>query len=146
MLLGELRILKDIQIRVGSVFRMTFYPKDGIKPKGEGATSRTKYFVIVGIDNNGDYIGASLINTNVNINFAKMIAPYQLCIYPDRYKFLDGKFRYVDGYTIRRIEKSRIQHDAEYIGIIEESDIKEIHKLLKESPAMDARTLAQFGI
>lgn len=146
MLLGNLERLKNFQIRIGSVFRMTFYPQDRVTPKGQGAQSRIKYFVIVGIDANGDYIGASLINTNVNINFAAKIAPYQLCIYPDKYEFLDGKYRYVDGYAIKQIKKERIPNEAEYIGILEDDDIEKVRELLRKSPAMDTRTLRQFGI
>ncbi len=87
-----------------------------------------------------------MINTNVNINFAAKIAPYQLCIYPDKYEFLDGKYRYVDGYAIKQIKKERIQNEAEYIGILEDDDIEKIRELLRKSPAMDTRTLRQFGI
>lgn len=67
MLLGEIEVLKKAQIRVGSIFRMEFYPKDRVMPKGEQAIGRTKYFVIVGVDAKGNYVGVSLINTNVNI-------------------------------------------------------------------------------
>lgn len=41
MLLGEIEVLKKAQIKVGSIFRMEFYPKDRVTPKGEHAIGRT---------------------------------------------------------------------------------------------------------
>lgn len=146
MRLGEIEALKRTQIRVGSIFKMVFYPTDNVKPKGENAKSRMKYFVIAGIDGEGNYIGVSLINTNVNIHFAPIIAPYQLCIYPEKYDFLECKFRYVDCYALRSISKSRILSDAEYIGYLTEDDIKQVRYLLRKSPIMDARTISQYGL
>lgn len=146
MLLGEIEVLKKAQIYIGSIFRMKFYPKDRVMPKGDQSTNRTKYFVIIGIDVEGNYVGVSLINSNVNINFARIIAPFQHCIYPEKYEFLEGQYRYVDCYSIRDIEKIRITENAEYIGYLDEADLAQIHSLLKQSPAIDARTIKRYGL
>ena len=146
MLLGEIEVLKKAQIRVGSIFRMEFYPKDRVMPKGEQAIGRTKYFVIVGVDAKGNYVGVSLINTNVNINFARIIAPFQHCIYPDKYEFLRGQYRYVDCYSIRDIEEARIAKNAEYFGYLDEEDLAQVHSLLRGSPAIDPRTIKRYGL
>ncbi len=146
MQLKDIQTFKTAQIRVGSIFKMTFYPKDGVTPKGKSSISRTKYFVIAGIDTNGNYVGVSLINTDVNINFARTIAPFQLCIYPEKYDFLKGRYRYVDCYVIRDIEKSRIRQNAEYIGCLEEDDIEKVRTLLKTSPVMDTKTIKQYNL
>ena len=124
MLLGEIEVLKKAQIKVGRIFRMEFYPKDA----------------------EGNYVGVSLINTNVNINFAHVIAPFQHCIYPEKYEFLKGQYRYVDCYSIRDIEEIRIAENAEYIGYLDEADLTQVYSLLKESPAIDRRTMKRYGL
>lgn len=146
MRLGDVEVLKRAQIRVGSIFRMELYPQDRVTPKGEHTTGRTKYFVIVGVDVEGNYVGVSLINTNVNINFARVIAPFQHCIYPEKYEFLQGQYRYVDCYMIRDIEKSRISDKAEYIGYLDPDDLDRVRALLRESPAIDMRTIKRYGL
>ena len=146
MQLKEIEALKNAAIRVGSVFKMVFYPKDGITPKGESAVDRTKYFVIAGIDSEGNYIGAAIINTDINLNFAHEIAPYQHCIYPDKYAFLNGKYRYVDCYKLREIEKQRIANKAEYIDCLDVDDIDKIRMLLKSSPTTDPCTIEQYNL
>lgn len=75
MQLKDIESLKTMQIRAGSIFKVVFYRKDGVMPKGFGETSRLKYFVIVGVDEEGNFVATSLINTSVNINLAHVIAP-----------------------------------------------------------------------
>ena len=145
MLLGDDSALKGAMIRPGSVFRMTLTEEEGITPKG-GSSTRVKYFVIAGIDEEGNYVGVSLINTDVNVHLARIIAPFQLCIYPDRYSFLNGKYRYVDCYSIKHINRSRILQEAKYIAQLEETDLDEVKRLLKTSPTMDPRTIRQYGL
>lgn len=146
MQLGDIEALRKVQVCMGSVFKMVFYPRDGVKPKGHHANSRTKYFVVVGVDAEGNYVGVSLINSEVNIHFARQIAPFQWCIYPEKYDFLDGKFRYVDCYNIRDIETTRILQEAEYIGYLEEADLQKIRELLLKSPVNDLCKLKQYGL
>ena len=144
MQLSAIKALKEASIQVGSVYKMTFYPHDGITPKGEHATNRDKYFVVVGIDSEGNYIGVSIINTNVNINFARSIAPYQHCIYPNKYDFLRGQYRFIDCYKLRELEKERIVSDAEYIACLDSEDINRVRQLLKTSPTIDKYTIEQY--
>lgn len=146
MQLGSLKELKSLQVAVGSVFRMVFYPKDGVRPKSDKHANRTKYFVIVGIDESGNYIGALLINTDVNINKASIIARYQHCIYPERYCFLNNQYRYIDCYKLFEIDKSRISEEADYIGIIESDDLSKVRTLLTSSPVMDQATLQRYRL
>lgn len=146
MQLSEIPALREASIQVGSVFKMTFKPQDGITPKGEHATHRVKYFVIVGIDSEGNYIGATIINTNVNINFARTIAPYQHCIYPDKYPFLKNQYRFIDCYILREIKKERIIEEAEYIACLDDDDIDKVRLLLKSSPIIDKSTIEQYGL
>ena len=53
-------------VKPGSVFRMRFFPQDGIVPKDASDTWRDKYFVILGKNDEGDFVALSLINTEIN--------------------------------------------------------------------------------
>lgn len=138
--------LKMMQVRAGSIFKVVFYREDGVMPKGFGATSRTKYFVIVGVDEEGNFVATSLINTSVNMNLAPVIAPYQHCIYPDRYEFLDGQYRYIDCYMVKILSQSRIMKEAEYIGVLEEGDLEKVRSLLYRSPVIGKDIIETFHI
>lgn len=146
MALGDLSTLKTLSVNIGSVFKMTLTPKDGIKPKNEGDVSRDKYFVIIGKTQDSVIIGSLLINSEINNKLFTLIGPYQHCIYPDQYEFLNGKERYIDCYKIKEFEYSRILQDAEYIGCIDSSDIDEAIILSKSSPANNNQTLQKFNL
>lgn len=146
MALGDLSALKALSVDVGSVFKMTLSPKDGIKPKKDGDISRDKYFVIIGKAQDSVIIGSLLINSEINDRLFTLIGPYQHCIYPDQYEFLNGKERYIDCYKIKEFEYIRILQDAEYIGHIDSNDIYEAINLSKSSPANNNQTLKKFDL
>lgn len=146
MELGEIAALKRHSIEVGSVFKMTLYPQDGVTPKNEGESSRDKYFVIIGKTTDGIVVGSLLINTNINDNLKDVIGPYQHCIHPDQYDFLNGKDRYIDCYRIKELTFERLLKDGIYIGQIETDDIAEATKLAKVSPVNNRHTLKKFSL
>lgn len=138
--------LKALSIETGSVFKATMLRSDGVVPKHSGETSRDKYFVVLGKDDDSYLVGVLLINSGINNNLAKIIAPYQHCIYPDEYDFLDGQYRYVNCYDIKRISFKKISEEAEYIGFINDADMQEIIRLVRESPGNRHDILEQFNI
>lgn len=146
MRLDGIQELKRLAINVGSVFRIECFPTDGVVPKDKEDKSRFKYIVIVGIDEEGNFIGASLINSQINERLRHLIAQYQKEINADSYSFLEGKSRYVDCYKIITIKKQRILDDGEYIGNLKDEDICIIKELLKTSPIIDQNTIARFDI
>ena len=146
MALGDFSTLKALSIDIGSVFKMTLTPKDGIKPKNEGDSSRDKYFVIIGKTEDSVIIGSLLINSEINGNLFNKIGPFQHCIYPDQYEFLNGKERFIDCYKIKEFKSDRILSNAEYIGRIDSEDIYEAIKLSKTSPANNNQTLQKFDL
>jgi len=140
------RDLKSLSLRVGSVFYMECFPEDGVVPKVKEDKSRHKYLIIVGIDDAGNYIAASLINTEINKHLAKIIERYQIEIRPEKYGFLGDKCRYADCYKIFVFEKERILRNADYIGYLDEQDMCEVRTLLKTSPLIDAFTIENFNL
>lgn len=147
MNLGDLSSqLKGISIQPGSVFKMTLFPKDGITIKNEGDVSRTKYFVVIGKDEDSILVGSLLINSDVNINMIHAIAPYQHCIYPKDYSFLGNKYRYIDCYRIKELQFDQIIESGEYIGAISKVDMDRAIDLANASPVNKPLTLKKFGV
>lgn len=138
--------LKGISIQPGSVFKMTLFPKDGVTPKNEGDVSRTKYFVVIGKDEDSILVGSLLINSDVNINMIHTIAPYQHCIYPKDYSFLGNKYRYIDCYRIKELQFDQIIESGEYIGAISKVDMEKAIDLANASPVNKPLTLKKFGV
>lgn len=142
----DLEILKRMSLVPGSVFRMELFPEDGVTPKNEGDISRHKYFVVLGIDNGSILVGSVLINSEINSSLIRVIAPYQHCIYPEDYQFLNNKFRYVDCFLIKELPFDRIMESAEYIGIINDADLSKIKELAISSPANRPNILKRYGL
>lgn len=137
---------KGMTIHPGSVFRMTLFPKDGVTPKNEGDKSRTKYFVVIGKDEESLLVGSLLINSDVNINLVHAIAPYQHCIYPKDYAFLGDKYRFIDCYRIKELSFDQLIEDGDYIGTISAVDLEKAIVLANASPVNKPLTLKKFGV
>lgn len=146
MTLGEIASLKELTIKPGSVFRMTFYPADGVQPKNPEDSSRNKYFVILGISEDLLLIGTVLINSEINQNLAKKISKSQWHLKSEDYDFLNGKDRYLDCYRILKVEYNRILQCAEFVGVLLERDLEWAIQLVNESPVTTTHDLQRFGI
>lgn len=146
MEIGELHPLKVLAVKSGSVFRMRFYPQDGVVPKDEGDTSRDKYFVILGKNNDGNYVALSLINTEINENLKQRIGAFQYQISSANYDFLNGKDRFVDCYDMKEVASDRIVEQGDYAGLISETDLKAIIKLVNNSPIVSVAKLKRYEI
>ena len=146
MILGDLTLLKEKMIKRGCVFRMTFYPSDGVTPKNPGDTSRTKYFTILGLSSNKILVGSFLINTEINQALAKILSPYQLRLKASDYDFLGGKDRYLDCYQVKKLEFPRVLEEAQYIGELLEKDIEWAEHLANKSLLNSDDDLKEFGI
>lgn len=147
MKLGDISAkFKGLSIQPGSVFKMTLFPRDGVTPKNEGDKSRTKYFVVIGKDEESLLVGSLLINSDVNVNLVHVIAPYQHCIYPKDYAFLGEKYRFIDCYRIKELNFNQIIDDGEYIGTISVVDLDKAICLANTSPVNKPTTLMKFGV
>ena len=146
MELGELSSLKRLAIQRGAIFRMTFYPEDGVKPKNPGDKSRNKYFCILGVTDNSWWVGSVLINTEINQNLAKIIEPYQHILRSSHYEFLNGEDRFLDCYRISKIDYERVVANAEYIDTLLDIDLDRAIDLANLSPMNSDKDLKSFGI
>lgn len=145
MKLGGLDQLKSLSIDVGSVFVMSLFGSDGITPK-DGEESRRKMFVVLGKNETSFTVASVLINSDINSHKFNKIGPYQHEIRGDAYDFLSKEVSYVDGYVLFEFSISRIQDNAEYLGLISEEDLKQIIAHVKESPAIQPRLISQYNL
>lgn len=136
--------LKRLSLKRGSVFKMTMFREDGIVPKGESSISRDKYFVVIGVSDDSVWVGTVIINTEINTNFYKKIAPFQYQLKAEDYDYLGGKDRYVNCYELFEFSSNRIIEKADYIGLIEETDINGIIDKILLSPAIRRGILRKY--
>ena len=125
---------------------MKFYPDDGVVPKNENDSSRDKYFVILGKDEEGGFVALSLINTEINENLKRRIGSFQYRISSANYDFLNGKDRFVDCYDMKEVTSVRIMDQGDYAGLINETDLNAVIKLVNDSPIVSVAKLKRFEI
>jgi hypothetical protein len=132
---------------VGSVFKMTLSKEEGVTPKNPGETTRDKFFVVIGFDEN-KIIGALLINSKINANLPDSLKDLQYPISASDYDFLRHN-SHVDCSSIKsiRIEKFKEQFDwRNSFSPIKEEDLELIIGAVKESPSVTPKVLKRFGL
>lgn len=140
------KALKTLSLKRGSVFKMELGPKDGVTPKNKEDVSRTKYFIVMGVDNGRVMVCSVLINSQINPKLFNIIGEYQHLINSSDYKFLNGKDRYIDCTKLIELQYNRVLDNAEYIGIVSEDLIKEIIDLLHKSPFIKPRVIREYNL
>lgn len=89
--LGELlgtmadKLAQD-SLNIGDVHFLNLDSNNGITPKA-GDTSRNKFFIILGFDNEGNVIGGLVINSNINYNLPTSVTDYQLPVTVEQFSF-----------------------------------------------------------
>lgn len=146
MELGDVQALRSLVLKVGSIFRMTLLPEDGVIPKNLGDVDRTKYFVVLGVDDDSILVGSVLINSRINDRLFNIIGPYQHRIIQEDYDFLTKAESYIDCYRIKEIGLDSILSDAEYIGVLEEADVADVMSLAVSSPANRKLVLKKYHL
>lgn len=146
MELGDVQALRSLVLKVGSIFRMTLLPEDGVIPKNLGDVDRTKYFVVLGIDDDSILVGSVLINSRINDRLFTVIGPYQHRICQMHYTFLTKEESYIDCYRIKEIGYDRILSEAEYVGLLDENDLADIISLTVSSPANKKLVLMKYHL
>jgi len=136
-------------VKVGSVFRMKLTPAEGVIPKKNKDTSRNKYFVVIGFDEEGIAIGFVLINTDININLTEEVKRLHYPILHKNYPFLENTNRFVDCNNIKRITREKFNsliHADSEAGQLNEEDLQFIICTIKESPTVTTKELIKYGI
>lgn len=136
--------LRGRAIEVGQVLKMELFPEDRIKPKN-GKDSKLKRFVIIGRTEDGNVLAALLVNTKINDNFFTTIAPYQHLVKAEENDYLDHD-SYIDCYTVREFDASRVLEKAEFLGTVKDDDLEECLEHVRQSPAIKPYILKKFHL
>lgn len=71
--------LLQSSINVGDVYLLNLDPTNGITPKNND-TTRNKFFIVLGFDDEGNVIGGLVINSKINYNLPPTVTDYRLPI------------------------------------------------------------------
>lgn len=88
-LLGDLADeLTQNSINIGDVHLLNLDQNNGITPKN-GNTTRNKFFIVLGFDNEGNVIGGLVINSKINYKLPPSVTDYQLPVSVEQFPFLE---------------------------------------------------------
>lgn len=136
------------QVKRGSVFRMHLDEEEGVKGKNHGENGRNKYFVVLGVANDGSVIGFVLINSHVNANLPDELKDLHYPINVSSYPFLKRN-SFVNCSIIKEINRSKFSllfSPNSKKGEIKEEDMDMIIGAVKSSPSIPPKLLKKFGI
>lgn len=147
--LGELlgtmadKLAQD-SLNIGEVHFLNLDSNNGITPKA-GDTSRNKFFIILGFDNEGNVIGGLVINSNINYNLPTSVTDYQLPVTVEQFSFLEHN-SFINCSKIIVAKRSKFNKNT-YRGVISDAEMMElIINTVKESPTISKKQLREFGI
>ena len=145
------KILADIgnkltqdNIKIGNVYLLNLNENNGITPK-DGDSTRNKFFIVLGFDNDGNVIGGLVINSNINNKLPSTITDYQLPITVEQCPFLNHN-SFINCSKIIIANRTKITMQS-YRGEISDPELmKLIFDTVKESPTINQKQLETFGI
>ncbi len=139
----SIKSITQKSIEIGNVYRIQMDKSNGITPK-PGDTSRNKFFVVLGFDEEGNIYGGVIINSNINQRVPDSVKDWQMPIKQSKYKFLDYD-SFVDCSKLKCTSIDKFGK-WQFIGTILQEDIDLIIGTIKESPNETPEHLALFGL
>lgn len=144
-LLGDLADeLTQNSINIGDVHLLNLDQNNGITPKS-GDTTRNKFFIVLGFDNDGNVIGGLVINSKINYKLPPSVTDYQLPVSVEQFPFLEHN-SFINCSKIIVAKRSKFNKTT-YRGEISNTEMMElIINTVKESPTVNKMQLKEFGI
>ena len=144
-LLGDMADeLTQNSINIGDVHLLNLAQNNGITPKS-GNTTRTKFFIVLGFDNEGNVIGGLVINSKINYKLPPSVTDYQLPVSVEQFPFLEHN-SFINCSKIIVAKRSKFNKTT-YRGEISDTEMMElIINTIKESPTVNKMQLKEFGI
>lgn len=144
-LLGDLADeLTQNSINIGDVHLLNLDQNNGITPKS-GDTTRNKFFIALGFDNEGNVIGGLVINSKINYKLPPSVTDYQLPVSVEQFPFLEHN-SFINCSKIIVAKRSKFNKTT-YRGEISDTEMMElIINTVKESPTVNKMQLKEFGI
>lgn len=144
-LLGDMADkLTQNRINIGDVHLLNLDQNNGITPKS-GDTTRNKFFIVLGFDNEGNVIGGLVINSKINYKLPPSVTDYQLPVSVEQFPFLKHN-SFINCSKIIVAKRSKFNKTT-YRGEISDTEMMElIINTVKESPTVNKMQLKEFGI
>ena len=144
-LLGDMADeLTQNSINIGDVHLLNLDQNNGITPKS-GDTTRNKFFIVLGFDNDGNVIGGLVINSKINYKLPPSVTDYQLPVSVEQFPFLEHN-SFINCSKIIVAKRSKFNKTT-YRGEISDTEMmKLIINTVKESPTVNKMQLKEFGI
>lgn len=144
-LLGDMADeLTQNSINIGDVHLLNLDQNNGITPKS-GDTTRNKFFIVLGFDNDGNVIGGLVINSKINYKLPPSVTDYQLPVSVEQFPFLEHS-SFINCSKIIVAKRSKFNKTT-YRGEISDTEMMElIINTVKESPTVNKMQLKEFGI
>lgn len=144
-LLGDMADkLTQNSINTGDVHLLNLDQNNGITPKS-GDTTRNKFFIVLGFDNEGNVIGGLVINCKINYKLPPSVTDYQLPVSVEQFPFLEHN-SFINCSKIIVAKRSKFNKTT-YRGEISDTEMMElIINTVKESPTVNKMQLKEFGI
>ena len=131
-------------INIGDVHLLNLDQNNGITPKS-GNTTRNKFFIVLGFDNEGNVIGGLVINSKINYKLPPSVTDYQLPVSVEQFPFLEHN-SFINCSKIIVAKRSKFNKTT-YRGEISDTEMMElIINTVKESPTVNKMQLKEFGI
>lgn len=145
MVLGDMADkLTQNSINIGDVHLLNLDQNNGITPKS-GDTTRNKFFIVLGFDNEGNVIGGLVINSKINYKLPPSVTDYQLPVSVEQFPFLKHN-SFINCSKIIVAKRSKFNKTT-YRGEISDTEMMElIINTVKESPTVNKMQLKEFGI
>lgn len=136
--------LTQNSINIGDVHLLNLDQNNGITPKS-GDTTRNKFFIVLGFDNDGNVIGGLVINSKINYKLPPSVTDYQLPVSVQQFPFLEHN-SFINCSKIIVAKRSKFNKTT-YRGEISDTEMMElIINTVKESPTVNKMQLKEFGI
>ncbi len=130
-------------VKQGDVFVLELDKQDGIVPKGDDV-SRSKFFVVLGFDNDGNVYGGVIINSRINQNMSQLVKQYHMPIKATKYSFLRYD-SFIDCLQLKTAPIGKFTK-GKFVGRLQDDDLSLVIGTVKESPREKKANLLRFGI
>lgn len=130
-------------IVIGDVYSIKMDSTDGITPK-DGYSTRLKFFIVLGFDDEDNIYGGVVINSNINLRLPDSITDFYYPIHCKKYSFLRHD-SFVNCSHLMTTTTSKLL-EGDKAGVMDKEDLASIIETVCESPNENKMQLRQFGL
>lgn len=131
-------------INIGDVHLLPLGLEEGITAK-DGASTKDKFFVVLGFDNSGNIIGGIVINSKINPNLPSAVTDYLMPITKEECPFLKYD-SYANCSRLKVVSREKFGAFT-FRGRIDNEELLNLIKgAVIESPYANRQQLKEFGL